>query len=77
MLQRARWHESWIDETGQDVPSRKHLKQDIGNRLNKAIAAIEEENDALSGALKNNIDFNAVEGKPKISEEMERPARPF
>src|SRR5215217_268294 len=34
--------------------------------LNKAIAAIEDENDALSGVLKNNIDFNAVKGKTKI-----------
>jgi type I restriction enzyme M protein len=37
--------------------------------LNKAIAAIEDENDALNGVLKNNIDFNAVKGKTKIPNE--------
>nr|QNO45972.1 hypothetical protein EBOGGPCF_00017 [Methanosarcinales archaeon ANME-2c ERB4]QNO46076.1 hypothetical protein FAKCHJAF_00013 [Methanosarcinales archaeon ANME-2c ERB4]QNO48849.1 hypothetical protein LEJCPHKL_00018 [Methanosarcinales archaeon ANME-2c ERB4] len=67
--QRARWHESWIDENGQEVPPLKHLKHDIGNMLNKAIAAIEDDNDALSGVLKNNIDFNAVKGKSKISDQ--------
>jgi len=67
--QRARWHESWIDENGQEVPPLKHLKHDIGNMLNKAIAAIEEENDALAGVLKNNINFNAVKGKTKIPDQ--------
>ncbi len=67
--QRARWHESWIDEKGEEVPPLKHLKHDIGNMLNKAIAAIEEENDALAGVLKNNIDFNAVKGKTKIPDQ--------
>ena len=37
--------------------------------LNKAIADIEEENDALAGVLKNNIDFNAVKGKTKIPDQ--------
>ena len=63
---RARWHESWTDENGDEVPPLKHLKHDIGNMLNKAIAAVEDENDALAGVLKNNINFNAVKGKTKI-----------
>lgn len=63
---RARWYEPWTDENGEQVPALKDLKYDIGNMLNKAIAAIEEENDALAGVLKNNIDFNAVKGKTKI-----------
>ena len=63
---RARWHESWMDENGDEVPALKDLKHDIGNMLNKAIAAVEDENDALAGVLKNNIDFNAVKGKTKI-----------
>ena len=63
---RARWNEKWTDEQGQQVPALKDLKQDIGNMLNKAIAAIEDENDMLAGVLKNNIDFNAVKGKTKI-----------
>lgn len=63
---RARWHESWHDEQRQEVPALKDLKHDIGNMLNKAIAAVEDENDALNGVLKNNIDFNAVKGKTKV-----------
>ncbi|MCL5057370.1 MAG: type I restriction-modification system subunit M [Actinobacteria bacterium] len=66
---RARWHESWVDENGETVPALKDLKHDIGNMLNKAIAAVEEENDALAGVLKNNIDFNAVKGKTKIPDQ--------
>jgi type I restriction enzyme M protein len=66
---RARWHGSWIDENGDEVPPLKHLKHDIGNMLNKAIAAVEDENDALAGVLKNNIDFNAVKGKTKIPDQ--------
>lgn len=66
---RARWHESWTDEEGNEVPPLKHLKHDIGAMLNKAIAAIEDENDALAGVLKNNIDFNAVKGKTKIADQ--------
>ena len=63
---RARWHESWTDEEGELVPAVKDLKQNIGSMLNKAIAAVEEENDQLAGVLKNNIDFNEVKGKTKI-----------
>jgi type I restriction enzyme M protein len=75
---RARWHEAWIKENedqtdgyqkGSFVPALKDLKHDIGNMLNKAIAAVEEENDALAGVLKNNIDFNAVKGKTKIPDQ--------
>jgi type I restriction enzyme M protein len=66
---RARWHESWVDDNGETVPALKDLKYDIGNMLNKAIAEIEDENDALAGVLKNNIDFNAVKGKTKIPDQ--------
>lgn len=66
---RARWHQSWTDENGELVPALKDLKYDIGNMLNKAIAAVEDENDALAGVLKNNIDFNAVKGKTKIPDQ--------
>jgi len=66
---RARWHESWVDENGDEVPAIKDLKHDIGNMLNKAIAAVEDENDALAGVLKNNIDFNEVKGKTKIPDQ--------
>ena len=66
---RARWHETWTDQDGEQVPALKDLKHDIGNMLNKALAAVEEENDSLAGVLKNNIDFNAVKGKTKISDQ--------
>ena len=66
---RARWHEPWEDEKGDLVPALKDLKHNIGEMLNKAIAAIEDENDSLAGVLKNNIDFNAVKGKTKISDQ--------
>ena len=66
---RARWHEPWKDDDGDLVPALKDLKHDIGNMLNKAIAAIEDENDALDGVLKNNIDFNAVKGRTKIPDQ--------
>jgi len=66
---RARWNQGWTDDEGNDVPPLKHLKSDVGSMLNKAIAAIEEENDALAGVLKNNIDFNAVKGKTKIADQ--------
>lgn len=66
---RARWHESWTDEQGNLVPAMKNLKHDIGNMLNKAIAAIEDENDALAGVLKNNINFNEIKGKTKIPDQ--------
>ncbi len=66
---RARWHETWKDENGEMVPALKDLKHDIGSMLNKAIAAVEDENDSLTGVLKNNIDFNAVKGKTKIPDQ--------
>ena len=66
---RARWHETWKDDNGDLVPALKDLKHDIGNMLNKAIAAIEDENDALTDVLKNNIDFNAVKGRTKIHDQ--------
>jgi len=66
---RARWHETWVDEDGNTVPALKNLKHDIGNMLNKAIAAIEDENDALAGVLKNNINFNEIKGKTKIPDQ--------
>jgi type I restriction enzyme M protein len=60
---RARWNEGWVDENGNEVPPLKHLKHNIGEMLNKALAAIEDENDALHGVLEKNINFNAGKGK--------------
>jgi len=66
---RARWHASWLDENGDTVPALKDLKHDIGAMLNKAIAALEDENDSLAGVLKSNINFNEVKGKTKIADQ--------
>lgn len=67
---RARWRESWTDEEGNLRPALKDLKHNIGQELNKAIAALEEENiGTLEGVLKNNIDFNETKGKSKVTDE--------
>ena len=66
---RARWNEEWTDGNGERVPALKDLKHDIGSMLNKAIAAVEDENDKLEGVLKNNIDFNAVRGQTRIPDQ--------
>jgi len=46
-----------------------NLKDDVGNQLNKALAAIEEANPELDGVLKH-IDFNAVKGKTKLKDQQ-------
>ncbi len=62
---RARWHEGFMDENGQQQPPIKHLQTNIGQMLNKALDAIEEANpDTLSGIFKGRINFNKeVDGK--------------
>ena len=44
---RARWHETWRDESGDLVQALKDLKFDIGNMLKKAITAVEDESSSL------------------------------
>jgi type I restriction enzyme M protein len=66
---RSRWNEPWTDEEGHPQPALKDTQTDIGATLNKALAAIEDANEALYGVLKGNINFNQeVAGKPKIKE---------
>jgi hypothetical protein len=49
----ARWNESYLNKQGQTVPALKDVKKDVGERLNEAIAAIEENNTPLlDGVLK-------------------------
>lgn len=62
---RARWNEGFIDENGIAQPPIKHLQQNIGQMLNKALDAVEEANpETLSGIFKGRINFNKeVEGK--------------
>jgi type I restriction enzyme M protein len=64
---RARWNDRWKDELGNEQPPLKDTQNNIGEMLNKAVGEVEDENEALHGVLKGNIDFNAqVAGKPKI-----------
>jgi type I restriction enzyme M protein len=62
---RARWNEGFTDENGVPQPPIKHLQNNIGQMLNKALDAIEEANpDTLSGIFKGRINFNKeVDGK--------------
>lgn len=62
---RARWNEGFIDDNGVQQPPIKHLQNNIGQMLNKALDAIEEANpDTLSGIFKGRINFNKeVDGK--------------
>jgi type I restriction enzyme M protein len=60
---RARWWEGYTDSHGQKHPAIKDVKSNVGERLNIAIADIEENNDRLNGVLKNNINFNSEKGK--------------
>jgi type I restriction enzyme M protein len=71
---RARWNQPWTeyrtDGPPQQRPALKDTQTGIGDTLNKAIAALEDENEALHGVLKGNINFNEqVAGKPKIKNE--------
>ncbi|MDK2952846.1 MAG: type restriction enzyme protein [Kosmotoga sp.] len=45
------------------------LKEDVGNQLNKALAAVEEANPELDGVLKH-IDFNAQKGRTRLKDQQ-------
>ncbi|EGV43665.2 type I restriction-modification system subunit M [Bizionia argentinensis JUB59] len=63
---RARWNYKTTNDSGQEVNDGiLHLKKDVGDHLNKALEALEEENpDKLSGVL-TNVNFNRTIGKNK------------
>ena len=60
---RARWNIGFTDKESVFHSAIKDYKQNIGEELNKALAAIEESNDILEGILKSNINFNKTTGK--------------
>ncbi len=63
---RARWHEGFIDENDQPQPAIKNLQKNIGEMLNKALGALEDENETLSGVLKH-VNFNEeINGRRKV-----------
>ena len=65
---RARWAEPFTDEHGVRHPAMKDLQSNIGQMLNKALSALETENEPLRGVL-THIDFKAeVNNKPKLKD---------
>jgi len=75
--ERARWNEGWAEERKNDDgdietiqhPALKHMKDNVGTMLNKALEAIEDANpDALEDVLKN-INFNRKIGKNTMSDD--------
>ena len=60
---RARWNEEFSNDNDELRPAIKDLKINIGDELNKVIASLEDENEALDGVLKGNINFKVGKGK--------------
>jgi type I restriction enzyme M protein len=73
---RARWNQGWqeeVVESGQkkiiDRPALKHVKENVGTTLNKALEAIEDANpDALQDVLKG-INFNRKIGQRTLDDD--------
>jgi len=74
---RARWNEGWAEEVVRDGeknteqrPALKHVKENVGTTLNKALEAIEEANpDALEDVLKG-INFNKKIGQRTLDDDV-------
>ena len=73
---RARWNQGWVEmvvDNGQAKavkrPSLKHVKENVGTTLNKALEAIEDANsDALQDVLKG-INFNKKIGQRTLDDD--------
>jgi type I restriction enzyme M protein len=73
---RARWNQGWQEEVVEDGkpkiiqhPALKHVKENVGTALNKALEAIEDENtDALQDVLKG-INFNRKIGQRTLDDD--------
>ena len=73
---RARWNESWEEEIVEDGhkkivqrPALKHVKENVGSTLNKALGAIEDANpDALQDVL-SGINFNRKIGQRTLDDD--------
>jgi type I restriction enzyme M protein len=73
---RARWNQGWQEEVIEDGqrktiqrPALKHIKEDVGTNLNKALEAIEDANsDALQDVLKG-INFNRKIGQRTLDDD--------
>jgi len=66
---RARWSEPWTDDAGNAQPALKHIKENVGTMLNKALEALEEANpEALQDVLKH-INFNKKIGQNTLDDD--------
>lgn len=73
---RARWNEPWVEDVVENGvkkqvlrPALKHVKENVGTNLNKALAAIEEANlDALQDVL-SGINFNRKIGQRTLDDD--------
>ena len=73
---RARWNQGWQEEVVEngrkkiiDRPALKHVKENVGTALNKALEAIEDANaDALQDVLKG-INFNRKIGQRTLDDD--------
>jgi type I restriction enzyme M protein len=75
---RARWNTPWAectpDRDGKLVvthhPALKHVKENVGSALNKALEALEDDNpDALQDVLKGTINFNRKIGQTTLDDD--------
>jgi type I restriction enzyme M protein len=67
---RARWSQEWTDDNGQRQPALKHIKENVGSMLNKALEALEDANaDALQDVLKGTINFNRKIGQTTLDDD--------
>jgi type I restriction enzyme M protein len=75
---RARWNTPWadyaVDKHGElqatHYPALKHVKENVGSMLNKALEALEDENaDALQDVLKGTINFNRKIGQTTLDDD--------
>ena len=75
---RARWNTPWaeyaVDKHGELLathhPALKHVKENVGSMLNKALAELEDENpEALQDVLKGTINFNRKIGQTTLDDD--------
>ncbi|MBL4875192.1 MAG: N-6 DNA methylase [Cohaesibacteraceae bacterium] len=74
--ERSRWNHGWVEEVFEegekklvDHPALKHVKENVGTTLNKALEAIEDANpDALQDVLKG-INFNRKIGQRTLDDD--------
>jgi type I restriction enzyme M protein len=76
--ERARWNTPWDEETtdkeGRSVtlhhPALRHVKENVGSMLNKALEALEDANiESLQDVLKGTINFNRKIGQTTLDDD--------